>query len=94
MRHIASGPADAFLCEAALACQAPPTHLVTWWVTADGIRRKTANYICAGHAAVLSKTVRSGNAARYDRTPVVILRFCLAAEQDACEAGRSPWPMA
>lgn len=93
MGHIASSRADAVLCEAALACQIPPTHVVTWWVTENGIRRKTANYICAGHATVLSKAVRSGNAARYDHTPVVIIRFCLAAEQDAREAGRSPWPM-
>jgi hypothetical protein len=92
MRHIASGPADAFLCEAALACQAPPTHLVTWWVTEDGIRRKTANYICAGHAAVLSNAVRSGNAARYDHTPVVILRF-RPGRRARCPRGR-PVPLA
>lgn len=46
-----------------------PTHLVTWWVTEDGTRQKTANYIYAGHAAVLSKAVRSGNAPGTTKPP-------------------------
>ena len=90
MKARVSSPVNAAVCEAALACPAPPTRVVTWWTVNDGARRETANHICAGHVAVLSNAVRSGNVARYGHTPVVIIRFSKAAEQDARKAGRSP----
>lgn len=66
------------LCEAALDCQVPMTHVIEWWTTpardlALVLRRyQRINGICAGHAALAHTAVRSGNAARYRHTPVTI----------------------